>query len=610
MRIPERVLQEIVDRSDVLELVGRHVTLKRAGRTYRGLCPFHDEKTPSFTVDPDRGLFYCFGCSRGGSIFRFFMDMEGMSFQESVKFLASKAGVSIELSTDEGSGDGRTASLKELYTRLGRTFNYLLKESDQGARGREYLESRGVSVEMIDRFQLGWAPDDREWLYRFLIGKNYSAEFLNTSALFSHGSGATPLFRGRIIFPIRLPTGQIVGFGGRTIDGRQPKYINSPDSALFHKSKTLYGLDQASGGIRKQDQFILVEGYFDVIALFQAGMTNAIAPMGTSFTPYQATLIRRYSTRGVIVFDGDTAGGVASERSILSCESSGIEVEVAALPPNSDPATIFHSGGVGELQSILKSSITGFDYLLERAVDGVVLSTPDGKGRVLKSIAPFLEVVESKVRREAMLGRIAEILSVEPRSVLSDLERTLSGKKDGLAEDTNRENAPISLELSLMLAVAVNRYLFPKIRAVVDLVELKDPSARALYIAMEESYRENSGEVESAFADRVEDDQLRGVLSYAFVSGEFAENPEKLVDAGVRRLKREQLLRHRHSLETKLNKLFSFVGGGVLERGEGASNLSGAVTGVEAHSSAFAELNKLLTEKMYLDTELEKLRIL
>ena len=323
MRIPEEKLQEITEDIDVIAVVGQYVTLQKQGRKYIGLCPFHNEKTPSFNVDPEKKFYYCFGCQKGGTIFNFLMEIEKLSFPEAAKRLAQKSGVTLDLKGGEEVFNDKWLSLRELYSRVSGSFHYLLGEKPEAAEGRAYLEERLVSPAMIDRFELGWAPKERYWLFNFLRKKNYSPEFLKESRLFSEKNPKASFFWNRIIIPIRSSSGQVIGFGGRTMGGEGPKYINSPESRFFKKRKNLYGLDQAISGIRKTGEFILTEGFFDVIAFFQAGIERAVAPLGTAFTEEQAKVIRRYAAKGVIVFDGDEAGIRATSKAIQLCEEGG-----------------------------------------------------------------------------------------------------------------------------------------------------------------------------------------------------------------------------------------------------------------------------------------------
>ncbi len=281
MKIPDRIIDDIAQRLDIAEVVGDYVTLKPKGGRYWGLCPFHREKTPSFTVTPDKGVYYCFGCHQGGSIYSFVMEMEKLTFVEAVRFLAKKAGVEISWEEKTDHSDKRSAFL-ELYRRVAGSLHHILMNREIAERARNYLQARGFNQDILTFFQVGYAPAKRNWFYGFLQKKNYSEGFLKASGLFSqHDGRVNPYFRDRIIFPIVNTRGEVIAFGGRTLGNLEPKYLNSPETPFFRKGANLVGLNQAMKSIREEKNFILVEGYLDVLALKQCGIDNAVAHLGT-----------------------------------------------------------------------------------------------------------------------------------------------------------------------------------------------------------------------------------------------------------------------------------------------------------------------------------------
>jgi DNA primase len=298
-----------------LAIVGEYSTLKRKGDRYWGCCPFHNEKTPSFSVRPDQGMYYCFGCHKGGSLFNFIMEVEGLSFIEAIRFAAEKVAVPLPEHSEESDEDIiQRDSLKDLYKRVAGSFHYILMNNDQAGPSRQYLVRRGIHEDTIIQFQLGYAPDDPKWLYSFLKNRNYSEEFLASSGLFSKKYPLWSLFSDRLMFPIYSNQGDIIAFSGRTMndDPKAPKYINSPETPLYNKSRLLYGLWQSREELRKTKEFYLCEGNVDVIALHQAGFKTAMAPLGTAFTEDQSRLLKRYSEKGYILFDSDAAGKAAT----------------------------------------------------------------------------------------------------------------------------------------------------------------------------------------------------------------------------------------------------------------------------------------------------------
>ncbi len=363
MRVPDSLIAQVADQLSILDVVGEYVQLVKRGGRYWGLCPFHQEKTPSFSVNPEKGLYYCFGCHKGGSLYNFVMEMEKLSFVEAVQSLAEKAGVEfkVEGSESEGREVKEREAYLELYRRVAGSLHHILLQHNRAAAARNYLFSRGVDQNTLKDFQIGYAPADPEWLLGFLKEKNYSVGFLAKSGLFSQrrGTDLFPLFRDRVLFPILNHRGEVVAFGGRSLtEGGGPKYLNTPETAYFHKREHLFGRQGVFRKVREQDSFVLVEGYTDVLALNQAGVENCLAPLGTALTPEQLKLLKRFAGSGLLFFDGDEAGFKATHKAAELCERMGLSVEVVVPEEGSDPAEIIEKQGPGALKKMLKCPIT------------------------------------------------------------------------------------------------------------------------------------------------------------------------------------------------------------------------------------------------------------
>ncbi|MCX8013175.1 MAG: DNA primase, partial [Rectinema sp.] len=326
-RIASETRQQILDRTDFLSVYQEHVRLTKKGSSYWGLCPFHAEKTPSFSVSADTGLFYCFGCHKGGSVIQFLMDLDKLSYTEVMEELAKRAGIEIHFEQSDAAReiDRERQALLELYERLSHTFNWFLREHASGAPALAVLRRRGIPDTLIDRFNLGYAPSQKQWLYSFLQSKGYSDEFLSRSGLFSRNDPRWPLFSGRIMFPITDAKSRVIAFGGRTMADEGPKYINSPETLLFRKQETLFGLAQALESIKAKDEAIVCEGYMDVLSFHAAGLANAVAPLGTAFTSQQALALKRRASRVILCFDADEAGMKAAERACAIATAAGLE---------------------------------------------------------------------------------------------------------------------------------------------------------------------------------------------------------------------------------------------------------------------------------------------
>jgi DNA primase len=576
LRIPDHILGQITDRLDMQAVVSEYVHLEKKGGRLWGLCPFHSEKTPSFTVDPDKSVFYCFGCHKGGSLFTFVMEMEKLSFVEAVKLLAEKAGVQIEV--EEGDSKRREAYL-ELYRRVSGTFQHLLMNHAEGTKARSYLQSRGLVQETWSAFELGYAPAQASWLYKFLREKKFSEEFLKASGLFS-GREGTALFRGRIVFPIRNHRNEVVAFGARALRSAvQPKYLNSPETEWFRKRETLYGAPAVYQDVRREKAFVLVEGYLDVLALWQAGVRHCVAPLGTAVTAEQIRRLRRYAPRGLLLFDSDEAGIRAAERTILLCEQQDLPTEVIRLQRGKDPAEILEKEGPQALKKSLESTITSFQFYLSTAHSKYDSRTPEGKRAVIRHLGSYLTSLDSQVKRDGYIRLVAEDLGVDFESARSDLLR--GTERSGTRDDSYRrpEAQVPSADLFFILAVAVNREYFQEIRNTVAVDDLEDPRARKYFVALEECYRQGE-RTEEALLRRLEDEQLKELLLEKTASGEYSLNPERLIRDGLREIRRRSLEKRRRLLISALAR---------------------------AEDQDAAKLRELLGEKMYLDEELQKL---
>jgi DNA primase len=361
-RIAQSTIQELDNKLDALAVVEDYIRLEKKGGRYWGRCPFHgggQERTASLTVDPDRKMFYCFGCHQGGSVIKFVMEMDKLSFPEAVETLARRFGVEIlreggQVEPADPEKNNRIQGLIDLYRGVSVSFHFFLMKKPEGRAAKQYIISRGISEEMIGRFKLGYAPANRGWLYEFLTKKGFSPSMLSASGLFSGQYPQSSFFGGRLMFPIADRQGRIVAFGGRIIAGEGPKYINSRETEIYHKGQTLFAIDLALPEIRKTKTAYLAEGYMDVIALHQAGITNALAPLGTAFTDEQAKLLGRWADQVNLVFDSDEAGQNAAVKAIMTCRKNGLacmvvvpEAGPAGTPGPRPPAPVPPPGGPG-----------------------------------------------------------------------------------------------------------------------------------------------------------------------------------------------------------------------------------------------------------------------
>ncbi|HXX47726.1 MAG TPA: DNA primase [Myxococcota bacterium] len=424
-RIPEQVVAEIRERADIVQFVGRYVTLRKSGSRFWGLCPFHSEKTASFQVNEDKQIFYCFGCGAGGDVFAFRMKQEALDFPDAVRALARELGIAIP---EAHGAENQTASAHRANDAACAFFRAELR-GPGGAAARRYLADRGVGEELVDRFQIGFAPAGWDGLVSHLRRSSISiadAEAAGLVARRQTGDGHYDRFRSRVVFPITDPSGQIAGFGGRALGDDTPKYLNSPESAAYKKSRVLFGLAQALDAIRQSGRVIVVEGYFDLLALHRAGLHEAVAPCGTALTQTHAHRIRRYAEEVVLLFDGDAAGQSAAERALPILLAEGLRVRAAFLPLGEDPDTLLAKSGIAALRACVDSAVPLLDHLIERALKdaaGHAWAAADAA----KSIAPYLRAIGDPVERAAYVRQLSSQLEIPP-SALDEALRQGAGQ--------------------------------------------------------------------------------------------------------------------------------------------------------------------------------------
>ncbi|MGH9378013.1 MAG: DNA primase [Terriglobia bacterium] len=422
-------VEEIRAALDIVKVVGDSVKLRKSGANFVGLCPFHQEKTPSFAVHPTKQIFHCFGCGVGGDIFKFVMLLDNVTFPEAVERLAEKANITL---TDRWSPSHDDVAAKErailhkMHEVAAQFFASQLGSSIEGRAARAYLEDRGLTSETIASFRLGYSPSTGSALAQQLSEAGFTPESMETAGLVIPGrDGRRPLdrFRRRVIFPIANESGKVVAFAGRTLGDEEPKYLNSPETPIYTKSRILYHLHQAAPEIRKQDCAILVEGYMDSIALASFGITQVVASCGTSLTVSQIRLLGRSTRRVVVNFDPDSAGVAATERSLGLFLEEGFEVRVLSLPGGLDPDSFIRKQGATAYRELLARAPAYLDYLTDRAMAAQDLSTPEGKVRAANAVLPYLAKVSNAMLRDEMAARLGERLRLDQRLLRDELKR-------------------------------------------------------------------------------------------------------------------------------------------------------------------------------------------
>ena len=563
-RISSDTIQQVMERTDVTALIGEYTRLERRGDEWWGCCPFHNEKTPSFKVDPSKGLYYCFGCHEGGSAVDFVCNMEKLSYREAIVFLAKLAGVEVVYSgahQSQNQENSQRDSLKDqftdLYTRVAGSYHYCLTSTPEGKQALDYILDRGITLETVQKFQLGYSPANRRWLRVFLKGKNYSDEFLDQSGLFSKKYPNISFFSHRLMFPICDRQGRVVAFGGRLLAGEGPKYINSGDLVQYHKGKTLYAFHHARQSIRKEKAVIFCEGYMDVLAYHQCGLTHAVAPLGTALTMDQVKLVQPFVEQVYLSFDTDQAGREATLKAILLCRQADIAVRVIALEGGKDPAEIMLNSGSKVLTEFVNSARIDGDYLLSLLATEHQIETPEGKTKAALAFFPYIDALKSDIQRESWLTRLCQELDLNIEAVRKDFVHR------GAAEERIRvpkevESRPLQIrmnaELRAVLAVVANLDAYEQMRTDLSPEDFEDPVARELFIILEECYREESVLHGSVLA-KCSDEQLKSLVARAVASGEYADNQDKVIKDSIRHIRRNSLERKRIRLLNKIRQL-------------------------------------------------------
>ena len=443
MKFPQSFIDEVRSAADIVTVIGDSVSLRKAGSKYKGLCPFHGEKTPSFSVDKEKGFFHCFGCGVGGDVFKYVELQEKVGFGEAVRVLANRFGIPIpELEQGAGGEQRESAAEREALVKMHEVALAYFREqlaSPAGARWREYLlKDRGLTQDTIDQLQIGWAPPSRDALRQRLLKAGFNATQLVTSGLVSRRDDGTEIdrFRNRLIIPIMRDTGTVIAFGGRALEAdQQPKYLNSPETPIYTKSRTLYGLNLTKGHLRKGNFALIVEGYFDFGQVFQAGGFPVIATCGTALTSQQAQMLRRFAAKAVLCYDADRAGQTAAERSSELLVAEGFDVNVVQLPGGEDPDTFIQKHGRDAFVQQLRKSKPYLEYLLDRAAAEHDLTRDDGKRQFVKRMLEVARKIPDIPMRDVFGQRIAQKARINDRTILDEIGKAaVAGRTEVLKE--------------------------------------------------------------------------------------------------------------------------------------------------------------------------------
>jgi DNA primase len=427
-QIPRETIEEVRSRNDIADVIGSYLSLKNAGTRFKANCPFHKEKTPSFTVSPDRQIYHCFGCGAGGDVIRFVQEYEKVDFMTALQMLADRVGM--ELSLEEG-GEGNGADKRKLFQihdGVAQLYQRILLEHESGEAGRAYLASRALKPETVKAFQIGFAPDRFDALEKWAQQKKIPLELMEQAGVMIKSdkrSGYYDRFRNRLMFPIRDEAGRVIGFSGRAIvkDEKSGKYVNSPETALFHKSRVLFAIDKARRAMADSRIAIVCEGQIDAIRCHEAGLANVVASQGTALTADHARMIRRYADEVILVLDADTAGQNAALKSSAAFVAEELSVRVASLPAGEDPDSLIRDHGVDALRSRVDAAVSALDFLMDVMLQKETPGNEAGLMRTAKAVQALVAQAPGAVQRDRMVQHAAERLGISPAALRRDLAR-------------------------------------------------------------------------------------------------------------------------------------------------------------------------------------------
>ncbi|MBE9536158.1 MAG: DNA primase [Proteobacteria bacterium] len=537
--IPNDKIEEIRERCSIVSIVSGYVSLKKAGSNYLGLCPFHNEKTPSFTVNEDKGIFHCFGCGTGGNVYSFLTRIEGKSFPEVVRDLAEKEGVELpspDKSVDreeEEEKDRQRSGLISVHRKAADLYHNLLMRSPEGQVARDYLKGRGITGDLAREWKLGYGGKGWSSLFDRLEGDEEVAAAENGGLIIKGKKGTYyDRFRERLIFPISDLRGNVVAFGGRILSGDGPKYMNSPESPVYTKGKLLYGLERSREAVRTSGEAIVVEGYMDLLAMYGAGVKNVVAPLGTALVLSQARQIKRFCDSAIVLFDSDSAGIKAAVRGIDVLVEAGVAPKVLTLPEGEDPDSFIRGRGAEALSEKLGEALPGIDFLLDIKLAEVPSSSPHDRAKVIREIKPYIAKITDSIEKALTVKRVAERMSVDEQlisdAVLVSSGKRLPRKEERLAEPLQKKKKGYAAEemiVSLMLheVEVLERALGS------DIVQkLKDEHLRKIAALMDAFFRDGRDVTPAALMDAAEGEGLEAKISRLGVLESFSEDVSPL----------------------------------------------------------------------------------
>lgn len=557
MSYSKDVIDRVIEENDIVDIVSNYVSLKRSGKDFKGLCPFHHEKTPSFNVSQEKQLYHCFGCHASGNVITFVMNIENIGFKEAVEFLADKAGIKIEEENLSGIEYQKKKLKEEIYeiNRLAAIFYYKCLYSRSGQAALKYLYDRGIDDVTIKRFGLGYSPSSGDELLKYLKEHKYSIDTMVNAGLISKSNNGRfyDRFRNRVMFPIIDEKNNVIGFGGRVLDNMKPKYLNTPETIVFKKGKTLYGINYAKK--TREDKFIIVEGYMDAIALYQSGIDNVVASLGTALTLEQGKLIKKYKNIVVISYDADEAGVEATIRGLNLLDELNLNVNILTVPNGKDPDEYVRKEGFDAFKKLLEKTDTLIEYKIKKYKQDLDLNNPADRIKYIKKVCKDLSTIKDKVKRDVYVSIVAKDAQIPENTIRAEIDQFVKGfvqnnKKIRYTVGNNRHNIKYSgikkiPSLKYLIALLlIDNKLYDKVKEKLDINDIDDELLKSVITFIFERL-EDGGHVDiKDLSFMLDNAKLRDEFNDIFdILYSEKEINEKIVDDCIREIIKDDLSR-------------------------------------------------------------------
>ncbi len=557
--IPSQLIEDIRNKADIVKVVSEYVALKKRGKNYLGSCPFHSEKDPSFTVSPEKQIFHCFGCGEGGNAFAFLMKIENIGFIEAVEELGSKVNVAVPKTINRGPSKNDKDKYFQIMSLAAKHFADNL-ESPAAKAVQEYLKQRNISDTTIKQFGLGFALPGWDNLFKYLVAKGAAPENIVKAGLIlrrENSSGYYDRFRNRLIFPIANHRGQVVAFGGRTLGEDNPKYLNSPDTPIYHKGETLFGLNLTKNEIKKSRTAVLVEGNFDLITPFQAGVSNIVASMGTALTVSQCKLLARHCDTIVLAFDADIAGGIAAERSVELMRSQGLKVKVASLTGGKDPDEIINKHGAQTFNKILDSSLPFLEFKIKRIFSRYNLNEIEARAKAFREVAAVLSQAKDSFVQNEYAKLAARELKTTPENIMAEVKRLghyQGAKSKNLRRITAKPSSKVlEAEKSIITLASQDTGALATVKEKLSVEDFNSLEAKAIAGLMLTVDFEDSSKLGHFLLDNLPDEAAKKQLAALLVSDHLPrDRKDEILDDCITVLKNARVMAKIEDIKQKI----------------------------------------------------------